>query len=93
MLAEINEYKNNKDLEFKIMQEDISIMYIIQHNLLKNKDVNYAGVVLKHPLLKEYIFKITTTGNENVFNLVENASELAKIDVNELLLLLETKTK
>lgn len=93
MLAEINEYKNNKDLEFKIMQEDISIMYIIQHNLLKNKDVNYAGVVLKHPLLKEYIFKITTTGNENVFNLVENASELAKNDVNELLLLLETKTK
>lgn len=93
MLAEINEYKNNKDLEFKIMQEDISIMYIIQHNLLKNKDVNYAGVVLKHPLLKEYIFKITTTGNENVFNLVEKASELAKNDVNELLLLLETKTK
>ncbi len=92
MLAEISEYKNPQDVEFKMMEEDISIMYIVQHNLLKNKDVNYAGVVLKHPLLKEYVFRITATGNENVFNLVETASNNAKEDFKELLSLLENKS-
>lgn len=92
MLVEIVGNKNNQDIEFKMKDEDISIMYIIQHNLLKNKDVTYAGVVLEHPLLKEYLFKISSTGNENVFNLVESASQLAKKDFNDLSSLLEGKT-
>jgi len=92
MLVEIVGHKNNQDIEFKMKEEDISIMYIIQHNLLKNKDVTYAGVVLEHPLLKEYLFKISSTGNENVFNLVESASQLAKKDFNDLSSLSEGKT-
>ena len=46
MLAEIIDIKDN-EIELKLQEEDISIMYIIQHELLKEKNVQFAGVMLK----------------------------------------------
>jgi DNA-directed RNA polymerase subunit L len=62
MLAEIADIKDN-ELELKLQEEDISIMYIIQHELLKQRNVEFAGVMLKHPLIKDYVLRVLTTIN------------------------------
>lgn len=59
MLAEITDF-NEKELELKLQEEDISIMYIIQHELLKERNVEFAGVTLKHPLIRDYTLRIAT---------------------------------
>lgn len=59
MHAEVLSIKDN-ELELKLEDEDISVMYIIQHELLKEKSVEFAGVILKHPLTREYFVRVTT---------------------------------
>jgi DNA-directed RNA polymerase subunit L len=59
MLAEITDFNEN-ELELKLQEEDISIMYIIQHELLKERNVEFAGVMLKHPLIRDYTLRIVT---------------------------------
>lgn len=50
----------DSEVELKLQDEDISVMYIIQHELLKGKNVEFAGVVLKHPLVKDYLVRVVT---------------------------------
>ncbi|MGA9152221.1 MAG: RpoL/Rpb11 RNA polymerase subunit family protein [Candidatus Nitrosopolaris sp.] len=50
----------DSEIELKLQDEDISVMYIIQHELLKGKNVEFAGVVLKHPLVKDYLVRVVT---------------------------------
>jgi DNA-directed RNA polymerase subunit L len=38
-------------------------MYIIQHHILKQKDIEFAGIVMKHPLIKEYLMRINSKAN------------------------------
>ena len=59
MHAEVIE-SNANILELKLRDEDISVMLIIQHELLSKKDVDFAGVILKHPLIRDYIMRIVT---------------------------------
>ena len=59
MLAEITDFSEN-ELELKLQEEDISIMYIIQHELLKERNIEFAGVMLKHPLIRDYTLRIVT---------------------------------
>ena len=63
MHAEVTHAKD-KELEFKIYDIDISILYIIQHEIQKDQDNRFAGVVLKHPLVREYMLKILTNKND-----------------------------
>jgi len=59
MLAEIVDMKES-EMELKLQEEDISVMYILQHELLKEKHVEFAGVVLKHPLIRDYSVRVMT---------------------------------
>lgn len=59
MLAEIVELED-REVEIKLQDEDISVMYIVQHELLKDKNVEFAGVVLKHPLIEDYLVRLIT---------------------------------
>jgi len=53
--------ENFKDNEINLnVNEDISILYIVQHELLKEKEVEFAGVVLKHQLKEDFSFRIVT---------------------------------
>ncbi|HEU5461976.1 MAG TPA: RpoL/Rpb11 RNA polymerase subunit family protein [Nitrososphaeraceae archaeon] len=62
MQAEIVNYSSN-EIELKLKDEDISIMYIIQHHILDQKDIEFAGIVMKHPLIKEYLMRINSKAN------------------------------
>ncbi|MFB5598819.1 MAG: RpoL/Rpb11 RNA polymerase subunit family protein [Nitrososphaeraceae archaeon] len=59
MNAEISKLTNN-EVELKFKDEDISLLYIIQHHLLNEKNVDFAGVIIKHPLIKDFLVKIIT---------------------------------
>ncbi|HXV88686.1 MAG TPA: RpoL/Rpb11 RNA polymerase subunit family protein [Nitrososphaeraceae archaeon] len=53
--------KNFKSNEINLnVSEDISILYIVQRELLNQKEVEFAGVVLKHQLKDEFSFRIVT---------------------------------
>ena len=82
MLAEIIQLKEN-ELELKIEEEDISVMYIIQYELLKKTAVEFAGVMLKHPLIKDYMMRVLTNKKDPVEALSE-ATTLASEYVRHL---------
>jgi DNA-directed RNA polymerase subunit L len=71
MHAEVTHAKD-KELEFRILNLDISILYIIQHEIQKNDDIKFAGVILKHPLIREYMLKILTTRSEPQKSLLDS---------------------
>ncbi len=73
MLAEISDIKDN-EIELKIREEDISILYIIQHELLKEKSIDFAGVILKHPLTKEFHMRITTKRKDPIEVIQDSSS-------------------
>lgn len=60
MLVEIQKSREH-ELELKISEEDISILHIVQHELLKEPEIDFAGVILKHQLIKEYLFRIVSS--------------------------------
>jgi DNA-directed RNA polymerase subunit L len=91
MLAEIIDIKDNQ-LELKLQEEDISIMYIIQHELLKEKSIEFAGVTLKHPLIKEYVVRIITKKKDPI-EAIREASVSASEHIKELTSTLKTALK
>ena len=83
MLAEITDFKDN-ELELKITEEDISILHIVQHELLKEKSVDFAGVVLMHPLTKDFKMRVVTK-RKSPMEVVQDASASAVDYSKELL--------
>jgi DNA-directed RNA polymerase subunit L len=65
MLVEIEE-DDHRAIELKIKEEDISVMYIIQHEILKDKNTEFAGVVLKHALIRDYVMRIISKSGSSM---------------------------
>jgi DNA-directed RNA polymerase subunit L len=82
MHAEVLSAKDN-ELELKLQDEDISVMYIIQRELLKEKSVDFAGVILKHPLTREYFIRVVTK-RKDPFETMQEASAKASETMKEI---------
>ena len=91
MLAEISDVKDN-EIELKIREEDISILYIIQYEILKEKSTDFAGVIQKHPLTKEYHVTVTTR-RKDPMEVIHDASTSAQEYSKELLSMIKTAIK
>ena len=76
MQAEISDVKDT-EIELKIREEDISILYIIQHELIKEKSVDFAGVIQKHPLTNEYQMRVATK-RKDPMEVIQDASASAQ---------------
>ena len=50
-----------KEISLSITETDIGILYIIQHELLKESNIDFAGVIVKHPLTNECWMKINSS--------------------------------
>ncbi|MBA0908708.1 MAG: hypothetical protein ITD33_01375 [Nitrosarchaeum sp.] len=50
-----------KEISLSITETDIGILYIIQHELLKETNVESAGVIVKHPLTNECWMRINSS--------------------------------
>jgi DNA-directed RNA polymerase subunit L len=82
MHAEVLSAKD-EELELKLQDEDISVMYIIQHELLKEKSVEFAGMILKHPLTREYLVRVVTK-KKDPFEVIQEASTKAAEVMKEI---------
>ncbi len=60
MNAQVISYED-KEISISITDTDIGILYIVQHELLKQSNVDFAGVIIKHPLTNECWMRITSS--------------------------------
>ena len=54
---------DTKEVSLAIKDADIGPLYIIQHELLKNKNTEFAGVIIKHPLTNEIWLRVQSKSN------------------------------
>ena len=92
MLSEISDVKDN-EIELKIREEDISILYIIQHELLKQKSTDFAGIIQEHPLTKEYRMSVLTRRKDEPMKIIQDASAAAQEYSKELLSMIKSAVK
>lgn len=50
-----------KEISISVTDTDIGILYIVQHELLKQSNVDFAGVIIKHPLTNECWMRINSS--------------------------------
>jgi len=91
MFVEIADIKDN-EIELTIREEDISILYILQHELLKEKSTDFAGVIQKHPLTKDYQLRVTTK-RKDPMDVIQDASSSAQEYSKELLSMIKSAVK
>ena len=74
-----------KEMTISITETDIGILYIIQHELLNASNVDFAGVIVKHPLTNECWMRINSStkplteikkSTESVIKMAEEFKEL-----------------
>lgn len=84
-------------LELYIDEEDYSVADIIRYEILKNKDVIFAGLTQIHPLSRKFLIKIRTKDTpplevivasgknaiKNVEDLLNNIKKVLKEKVSE----------
>ena len=82
----------SKEVSLSIKQSDIGTLYIVQHQLLKEKDIDFAGLIMKHPLTNEIWMRVNSTKG-NPLKEITDATEEAIKSVNEIKKLFNSKIK
>ena len=85
----INSDANETSL--KIMDADIGALYIIQHELIKDKNTEFAGVIIKHPLTNEIWMRVNSKSNP--MSQISAATDTAIAEVANLQKLINLKIK
>ena len=73
------------------MDADIGALYIIQHELLKNKNTEFAGVIIKHPLTNEIWMRVNSKSKP--MGQISQAVDTAINEVSSLQNLINSKIK
>ncbi len=79
---------DSNEASVSIKDGDIGTMYIIQHELLKNKEIDFAGVIMKHPSTNEIWMKVNSKNNP--ISQISVSTDLAIATVNNLKKLVST---
>jgi DNA-directed RNA polymerase subunit L len=83
---------SSKEVNLVITKSDIGTLYIVQHELLKEPGVEFAGVIMKHPLTREYWMRVNTSKGSPLKE-IERATKAAIEYANELKKLVHSKIK
>ncbi len=83
---------SSNELSLSISESDIGILYIVQHELLKDSGIDFAGVIVKHPLTKEYWMKVNSSKN-NPLEKITKATESAIKTAENIKKLLQSKLR
>jgi DNA-directed RNA polymerase subunit L len=83
---------SSKEVSLSIKQSDIGTLYIVQHQLLKEKDIDFAGLIMKHPLTNEIWMRVNSTKGNPIKEITDATDEAIK-SVNELKKLFNSKIK
>ena len=80
-----------KEISLSVTETDIGILYIIQHELLKASNINFAGVIVKHPLTNECWMRINSSTKP--LGEIKKATDSAKKTAEEFKDLFQSKIK
>ena len=83
---------SSKEVSLSIKQSDIGTLYIVQHELLKEKDIDFAGLIMKHPLTNECWMRVNSTKGNPIKEITDATDEAIK-SVSELKKLFNSKIK
>jgi len=83
---------SQKEVKLTLKNPDIGMLYVVQHELLKEKNVDFAGLIVKHPLTNECWMKVNSSKGNPLKEIV-NATNSAIESVNELKKLFNSKIK
>lgn len=75
-----------------ISKSDISTLYIVQYEMLKDPTVEFAGVVLRHPLTRQLAMRVNTSKGNPVKE-IEKATKTALEYTAELKKVIFSKIK
>lgn len=75
--------KNKSSLELEISDQDQSLVAIVHHELIGNKNVRFAAFKAPHPLLKKILLKIDTKGT-NPFTELSSSCKTASTEIKKL---------
>jgi DNA-directed RNA polymerase subunit L len=64
-----------KEISLSIKDIDVGLLYIIQHELLKTSGIDFAGVIIKHPLTNECWMRVNS--NTKPMQEIKKATETA----------------
>ncbi|HUU47943.1 MAG TPA: RpoL/Rpb11 RNA polymerase subunit family protein [Nitrosopumilaceae archaeon] len=64
-----------KEINLSIQNTDVGLLYIIQHELLKTSGIDFAGVIIKHPLTNECWMRVNS--NAKPIQEIKKATETA----------------
>ncbi len=73
---------DKKEANLSIKGADIGALYIIQHELLKDKNTEFAGVIIKHPLTNEVWMRVNS--NSDPMSQISTAADTAIAEVANL---------
>ena len=82
---------DSNEANVSIKEGDIGILYIIQHELLKNKEIDFAGVIMKHPSTNEIWMRVNSKSNP--LSQISASTDSAIAVSNELKKLAASKIK
>jgi DNA-directed RNA polymerase subunit L len=80
-----------KEINLSIKDTDVGILYIIQHELLKTSNIDFAGVIIKHPLTNECWMQINSKSKP--ISELKSAAQTAIKTTDELKKLFNSKIK
>ena len=81
-----------KEVSLTITKSDIGTLYIVQHELLKESSIEFAAVIMKHPLTREYWMRVNTSKG-NPLKEIEKAAKIAIEYTDELKKVIHSKLK
>ena len=90
MNVELIESKSD-EVAVSIKEGDIATLYIIQHELLEDKNTDFAGIINKHPLTNEIWMRVNSKSNP--LGQILSATDSAIKTSNELKKLISSKLK
>ena len=90
MNVQLMESKPN-EVGVSIKEGDLATLYIIQHELLKDKNTDFAGLITKHPLTNEIWMRVNSKSNP--LGQILSATDSAIKTSNELKKLISSKLK
>ena len=73
---------DQKEIKISMMEVDIGILYIIQHELLKTSSVDFAGVIVKYPLTNECWMRVNTSKSNPLKEITKALESAIKISEN-----------
>lgn len=81
-----------KELNISIKGSDVGTLYIIQNELLKTSGIDFAGVIVKHPLTNECWMRVNSSKG-NPINEISKAADSAIKEAESLKKLFNSKIK